>query len=118
MNTDSKYRARIFHRAIRQSLLREWDPIGVGAVSEAQDEYDAYVPSIYKILIMHKTPQQIFDYLWRLETEHMGLTGDRQATEKFAERLMRIPEEVDEAMSQTTLAQSVACSHDGRQLDG
>jgi hypothetical protein len=31
---------------------------------------------------------ELFDYLWWLETEHMGLPGDRQATELFAHRLI------------------------------
>lgn len=73
----------------------EWDPIGVAAIAQAQDEYDAYVPSIYKMLITRRTPEDLFDYLWWLETQHMGLTGDRQATELFARRLARIPGEVE-----------------------
>jgi hypothetical protein len=101
MTSELRNRARIFHEAIRRALLQEWDPIGVGAIAEAQDEYDAYVPAIYKLLIARKPKHEIFDYLWWLETEHIGLTGDRQATEKFAERLMRIPEEVERAMVQS-----------------
>lgn len=98
MTSEFRSRARAFHEAIRRALLQEWDPIGVGTIPEAQDEYDAYVPTIYKLLIAQKPKHEIFDYLWWLETEHMGLTGDRQATEKFAERLMQIPEEVDKAL--------------------
>ena len=100
MTSDFKNRARMFHAAIRQALLQEWDPIGIGTITEAQDEYDSYVPSIYKMLISQKPRHEIFDYLWQLETDHMGLVGDRQATEKFAERLMRVSEEVDKAMTQ------------------
>jgi len=106
MNSDFKNRARMFHEAIRRALLQEWDPIGIGAIAEAQDEYDSYVPSIYKMLISQKPRHEIFDYLWWLETEHMGLTGDRQATEKFAERLMRVSEEVDKAMAQAPMPPS------------
>ncbi|MCP1674012.1 hypothetical protein J2T57_001111 [Natronocella acetinitrilica] len=64
-------------------------------ITEAQDEYDSYVPTIYKMLILRKPRHEVVDYLWWLETEHMGLTGDRQATEKFADRLMKIPDEVE-----------------------
>lgn len=95
MTTDSRSRARLFHEAIKRALLKEWDPIGVSEIAEAQDEYDSYVPTIYKMLISQKPRHEIFDYLWWLETEHMGLTGDRQATEKFADRLMKIPDEVE-----------------------
>lgn len=100
MTTDIRDRARLFHEAIRRALLQEWDPIGVGEIAAAQDEYDSYVSTIYKMLISRKARHEVFDYLWWLETEHMGLTGDRQATEKFADRLMQIPDEVEKAAAQ------------------
>ena len=72
---------------IKEALLNEWDPIGVRGIPGAKGEYDGYVTSIYKMLIQKKTKQEIFDYLWWVETEHMGLTGNREATSAFAERL-------------------------------
>jgi hypothetical protein len=41
MITDMSRRIRLFHEPIRQALLKEWDPISVADVPEAQDEYDA-----------------------------------------------------------------------------
>jgi hypothetical protein len=70
----------------------------VKGIAEAQDEYDSYVPTIYKMLISRKLRHEIFSYLWWLETDHMGLTGDRQATEAFADRLMQIPDELDKSV--------------------
>jgi len=95
MTTDFRNRARLFHEAIRRALLTEWDPIGVNGVAEAQDEYDSYVPTIYKMLISRKPRHELFDYLWWLETEHMALAGDRRATERFVDRLMQIPDEIE-----------------------
>jgi len=83
-------RARVLHQAIKKVLLEEWDPIGVGDIPEAQDEYDSYVPEIYKMLVSGKPKYDIFEYLWWLETEHMGLTGDQQRTEIFAEQLCKL----------------------------
>jgi hypothetical protein len=85
-------RTKALHRAIQKILVEEWDPVGVGDIPEAQDEYDSYVPEIYKMLISKKSMYEIFEYLWWLETEHMGLTGDRQRTEMFAERLRNLVE--------------------------
>jgi len=82
--------------AIKAALLNEWDPIGVKQFPEAQDEYDSYAPHIYTLLITRRPKQEVFDYLWWLETEHMGLTGARQATEQFAERLLRISREIED----------------------
>ena len=80
-------RAKSLHAKIREILLKEWDPIGVQDIPEAQDEYDSYVPSVYKMIISRKPIHEIFDYLWWVETEHMGLTGDRQNTEYIAKTL-------------------------------
>ena len=87
-------RAQQMHNAIREALLREWDPIGISDVPEAQDEYDSYVGNLYKLLIAKRPVHEIFAHLWWIETEHMGLTGDRQATEHFATRLAKIPTEL------------------------
>jgi len=84
MSSDALPRVRRYHDAIRRALLTEWDPIGVAHSPEAQDEYDGYVSTVYKLLIRRAAVGEIFDYLWWVETEHMGLVGDRQATERFA----------------------------------
>jgi hypothetical protein len=93
--TGYQERAKKYHQAIRKALLQEWDPIGVAEIPGAQDEYDGYVASIYKLLIQRSPVTKIFEYLWWLETEHMGLTGDRQRTQRFAERLARLSDEID-----------------------
>ncbi|MCG8422125.1 MAG: hypothetical protein MJE77_29735 [Proteobacteria bacterium] len=86
--------AREYHALIREALMNEWDPIGVKGIPDAADEYDSYVPQIHKLLIERKAPDAIFEYLWWLETEHMGLSGDRQATLAFAARLAELPKRV------------------------
>ena len=78
--SDHKDRARRYHHAIREILLRDWDPIGVADAPEAQDEYDSYIPGIYGRLIRRISEQELFDHLWQIETEHMGLFGNRGKT--------------------------------------
>jgi len=85
---------RRHHAAIREAVMGQWDPIGVAAVPEAADEYDAYVPTIYGLLVDRKSTLEIFEYLWWLETQHMGLGGDRQATEAFAAKLAALGAEL------------------------
>lgn len=87
-------RAQAWHDAIRKALVEKWDPIGVREIPEAQDEYDHYVPAVYRLLVTRRPKQELFDYLWWLEREHMGLSGDRQATEAFAEYLQGLPERI------------------------
>ena len=86
--------ARQTHERIRNAFLEEWDPIGVRNVPEAQDEYDAYVAAVFQLLTQESGPDKIFDYLWWVETVHMGLRGDRQKTFRFAERLARLAPDV------------------------
>lgn len=88
-------RAARYHRAIKSILLHEWDPIGVADVPEARDEYDSYVPGIYKMLISRRDEKDIFDYLWEIETEHMGLFGNRGHTEAISKKLARLRERID-----------------------
>ena len=80
-------RTKLLHKKILNILLKEWDPIGIQDVPEAQDEYDAYVVSMYKLLVSHKPEHEIFDYLWWVETQHMGLPGDMQRTKAVAKQL-------------------------------
>ncbi|WP_116964866.1 hypothetical protein [Fastidiosibacter lacustris] len=85
-------RVKALYQAIQKLLIEEWDPIGVVDIPEAQDEYDSYVPGIYNMLISRKSKHDIFEYLWWLETEHMGLTGNWKQTEILAERLCSLAE--------------------------
>ena len=80
-------------RRVRVALLHEWDPIGIRQYLEAHDEYDSYVPDVCNLLQSGATSQELFSFLWSLETEHMGLQGNRNATEQFANRLIQLRDE-------------------------
>ncbi len=86
--------ARSYHTAIREVLMREWDPIGVADIPEAADEYDSYISEVHGLLIRREPLYKLVDFLWWVETEHMGLAGNRRRTKQAAERLLRLPEEI------------------------
>ena len=54
-------------------LLRDWDPIGVRDEPAAQDEYDAYVGGVYRLLASGATAEEIADHLWLIEKEKIGM---------------------------------------------
>ena len=83
-------RVKQYNNAIREILLKEWDPIGVKDIPEAQDEYDSYIHQICKLLINQESPENIFQYLWKIETDYMGLIGNRNHTKTIAEKLAGI----------------------------
>jgi hypothetical protein len=76
--------------AIRELLMREWDPIGVADVPEAHDEYDSYVSQIYGLLVRREPRHKLVEYLWWAETENMGLFGNRERTERVADLLLQL----------------------------
>jgi hypothetical protein len=90
-------KAKRYHSLIHEILLKEWDPIGVSHVPEAQDEYDSYVGEVYRLLSRRVPQHDIFDYLWWVETEHMSLCGNRQRTEQVAAKLAKLVQEVEAA---------------------
>jgi hypothetical protein len=88
-------RARRYHDGIRRILLREWDPIGVADIAEAQDEYDSYVGKIHGMLIRHEPRHKLVDHLRLIETDNMGLAGNRQRTEAIADRFLELRDELE-----------------------
>lgn len=88
-------RAKRYHEVIRRVLLHEWDPIGIADQPEAQDEYDSYIHEIHGMLIRHEPLHRLIDHLWWLETEHMGLFGNRSRTEVAARRLFGAREQIE-----------------------
>jgi hypothetical protein len=91
MPTELTNRDRLFQATIRRAL-QEWDPLGV--TDEAEDEYDAYVPTIYQMLITRKPRHEIVNYLLWLVVVQLQSSSDPQVIEKLADRLMRIEQEL------------------------
>jgi hypothetical protein len=60
--------------AIRRILMAEWDPIGCGV---PDDEYDSYLPGIYRLIQARVGVEGLAAHLDKLETLSMGLAGDR-----------------------------------------
>lgn len=67
-------RTEEIQHAISQTLMQHWDPIGVSDVPAAHDEYDSYVGPVYRMLSSGATDAELVDYLYKTETETMGLT--------------------------------------------
>jgi hypothetical protein len=63
--------------------MREWDPIGVAGISEATDEYDAYVGKVYVMLMDERvTAEAIAAYLIDIATNYMGLSTRPELLER------------------------------------
>lgn len=90
MAIDNEHRPVSLEDLVRDALRTGWDPLGIKDIDEAPDEYESYVPDLCRMLIGHTARHQIATYLWRVETDRMGLKGNRQATEAFADQLLSL----------------------------
>ncbi len=68
-------------------LWNEWDPIGVNDIAP-RDEYQSYVPEIYKMLVDNKTEKEIAERLNDIAINTMGLLGNLEHCKIVAKRLI------------------------------
>ncbi|MCY7398521.1 MAG: hypothetical protein LH466_06770 [Sphingomonas bacterium] len=76
--------------AIKHLFLHEWDPLGVSAVPEASDEYDAYAMRVFTSLHSGATEHSIAEYLDWLETVHMGLSIKSDRSAQIARKVLEL----------------------------
>jgi hypothetical protein len=79
------------HDAIHSILIAEWDPIGVNAHPEAQNEYDNYIGGIYRLMMAGADEVRMSHHLRRLERDSMGLSAQDEArSHRVAEMLLAL----------------------------
>lgn len=72
------------YETVRKAVHLDWDPIGISDLTDEMGEYDWYLPGIVDLLVKNASEKEMFDFLWRVETESIGMRGNREATERFA----------------------------------
>ena len=91
MNQRLQY-AKSCQDSIRKLLMPEWDPIGVADIPEAQDEYDSYIPGIYRLLREHADLAAIASYLNDNDIGGSTEPGRFETNRRVAEMLMNLME--------------------------
>ena len=72
----NKYQSREQRQLVRDVLLREWDPIGINTRPGFENEYDAYVGSVYLMLVdQDASSKEISEYLFEIATSRMGMSA-------------------------------------------
>ena len=82
------------YRATDEVLHYIWNPIGVSDSPYARDEYWAYLPEVFAMLLNGNQEEKITEYLLRIQSERMGLKPD----EKNANRVVKILYEYKEKL--------------------
>ena len=75
---------------IRDSiLLVHWDPIGIEDEPWTQDEYDSYIPQIYRLLVDRTDEAALAAHLLKIERDSMGLEGSEERATTTAAKLLK-----------------------------
>jgi hypothetical protein len=72
---------------IEAVLLSHWDPIGIKAEPDAQDEYRRYAPPVLRELMQNSDDNGLTDILEDIRTQQMGLPPNRQASVQATQAL-------------------------------
>ena len=85
-----KERALQIQNSIRQILFFDWDPIGVSRDSTCDDEYDAYIAPIYRVLVGSRSEEEIVNRLFQMARDSMTIVLERDALRPVAKKLLEL----------------------------
>ena len=83
------------YKRIDEVLFYKWDPIGISDGDWARDEYQSYLPQVFKLALANSKPEPIADYLMVITTENMGLLGAKEHDMVIANLILEIKEGID-----------------------
>ena len=82
------------YKLINELLMTEWDPCGVNGVPEARDEYDSYVPQIFKLAMDGSSPERIAKHLLFIENEQMCCKESKKVCLSVANKIVNKKKEL------------------------
>ena len=83
------------YKRISRILWEDWDPIGVyNPENEWDDEYDSYVPHIFRLALQHKDTFHIASNLNSTATQNMGLGTDIDNDMRVANLIIEAKKEI------------------------
>ena len=65
-----------------------WDPIGVAGAPGARDEYEGYLPTVFKLLVDQEPAEKIEEYLMWVEADGMGMSANLEGVKNTVEVLL------------------------------
>jgi hypothetical protein len=87
------------YRAIDEVLHYIWDPIGVSSYPQARDEYQGYVPGVYKLVMGGSDEQKIAEHLGEITTVRMELPENQEQNLHTAQVIIDWKNLIDERLS-------------------
>ncbi len=83
------------YKRIDEVLFYKWDPIGISDGDWARDEYQSYLPQVFKLALENNKPEPIADYLTGIATENMGLSEAKAHDIEIANLILEIKKGID-----------------------
>lgn len=83
------------YQRIDEILFYKWDPIGISDSSWSRDEYQSYLPQVFRLALENNNPQPIAEYLGVITTVNMGLPLIPSHDLTIAELIMDIKIDLD-----------------------
>ncbi|AYA68351.1 hypothetical protein CDG62_08390 [Acinetobacter sp. WCHA55] len=92
MFTEENRHVSLLH-AINKILIKDWDPLGIYRNPALQDEYEEYLPSLFRFICEQASETEIFEYLWWVENKVMEVKGNKTHTLRIAHLLKDLQED-------------------------
>lgn len=89
MDVEHTRDATLLH-AVHKILRKEWDPLGIKRNPTMRDEYDDYLPNIFKLIRQNSSATEIFEYLWWIEHKVLEKEGNKSHTLRVANLLKQL----------------------------
>jgi len=82
--------------AIRNVLYSDWDPLGINDHPSTQDEYDAYIAPVYRILVGNRSVNELVNTLTRIARDEIAVpAGDVEKLSSVANKLLKLKVTLD-----------------------
>jgi len=82
------------YKRIDEILFYKWDPIGISDSDGARDEYQSYLPRVFRMAIEFQSPDKVSEYLTAVATESMGLSETKEHDLAIAKLILEAKESI------------------------
>ena len=92
MNNRLSTSEKELYRRVDEILFYLWDPIGICDIPMARDEYQSYLPQVFKLLINDSKDHEVSAYLIKVESGSMGMSAKSKKALEVARLLIETKE--------------------------
>ena len=78
------------YQGIDEILWNDWDPIGINLLPSSRDEYQDYIPVIFKLVMKNVTSLELEQYLDDVVKNRMGLRSSKKSNKPVAEKIIEL----------------------------